>query len=1217
MGGLGVRLARSGGPLLDAGVTLDSVAAHFYASVDDRPSWPVASQLARRRARRPDGRRERGRQLRGGRACSPPAATGEEPPRPAFSPALAVQRTGGSTTVLRRPGHAAAGRRHRAVVVIVQRGFGPLYLEQVGFGVIMRRRTRLGSFGLLHRRLGQPARADRGGRRPAASPTSSSVGRSALDPAAWAVDLAGFAVSADMAGLTLAGGLRKFPVAAGGVEYLGMLLGRFGVYGLSRVRRLRHGRRRRTTSSRRSSLFGAVNGPDRRAAGVLRHRHRRRLRHQPARWSSRPTCRSSATYPFIQALDPARAGRGDPMAELAGARRLLPARARHVLVRGRALVHLLRARRRHRRRRRRRSATASSIDLLGLARMALPRPQAALVSIELGLLARFSTSEGVLWVQAQLTDNSWLLYPRRAAHRRLRVRHLVQGAASAASSCSPSAATTRASTATATRRCRGSALRGASASAISHQGRAVLRAHLRGAHGRRPARGLGRASARPGPRSSFGGARHRLLRPVLARGHRLRVDLPPASRSTSGSARSRSRSRFGAGSRVEGPAVPRPGHVRRSGRSTSVSSSATSRRRPRGARRGTQFVAKYLEEAAPGVAHVLTAITGPGAVPPAGSASTGGARIARTAASASPFRVSARVRADRHQHRAGTRAVRGHGTMSDLPHRARGLGRADAPAGEAGVDAPADRPARRRPRRPDRPAHRPAAAARRVPDRHLGAAAGRRTTRRSRAVTCCPAVDRVLLAGGGDDRRTRPPGPRRRSSTGRSRRARRRPLPFVVEYTVDRHDRADRGFGHARRAGAAGRRRRHRCRSRPGCWPSRGGRSAADVAAWTGARSAAPLLGSLAEGPRRRHPPGRRRAGDPAGRRPVPPPPRPPTVGALLSAPAGAPPVDERPAGPAVTTVGDPSCASSCGTGPASRSPPGRGCRRGRPGAGPALCRPGCCASRCRLPTPSGPCSPTGTPPVTRTGRTGAQAVAGRGADPEAGAPGWRCWARTLTGTGTELTDGDVAVLRCPDAGRDRRRRRPALRPSSRGRVRVVAAAAGRRGRARHRAGALPGTVARRHRAGRAHRACVGDLPGRLSRPPAGEPAGSPACPRPTWATRSGSGPACVARSASRIPARGLAAAPAGWVAPGPRWSPASPPWSPPVRRSRGAGCSPSIRAAAARSTTSRSGSTAPAAGRPRTGGNGRRSSSPTAPAPSRSTRRASSRRTPFTVTAP
>ena len=50
------------------------------------------------------------------------------------------------------------------------------------------------------------------------------------------------------------------------------------------------------------------------------------------------------------------------------------------------------------------------VNLFGLARMALPRPGAAIVSIELALLAHFSTSEGVFLIQAQLTDNSWLLY---------------------------------------------------------------------------------------------------------------------------------------------------------------------------------------------------------------------------------------------------------------------------------------------------------------------------------------------------------------------------------------------------------------------------------------------------------------------------------------------------------------------------------------------------------------------------------------------------------------------------------------------------------------------------------------------------------------------------------------------------------------------------------------------------------------------------------------
>jgi hypothetical protein len=40
---------------------------------------------------------------------------------------------------------------------------------------------------------------------------------------------------------------------------------------------------------------------------------------------------------------------------------------------------------------------------------ALPADEAAVVSIELALKARFSTSEGLFSVQAQLTDNSWLI----------------------------------------------------------------------------------------------------------------------------------------------------------------------------------------------------------------------------------------------------------------------------------------------------------------------------------------------------------------------------------------------------------------------------------------------------------------------------------------------------------------------------------------------------------------------------------------------------------------------------------------------------------------------------------------------------------------------------------------------------------------------------------------------------------------------------------------
>src|SRR5262249_10885983 len=51
------------------------------------------------------------------------------------------------------------------------------------------------------------------------------------------------------------------------------------------------------------------------------------------------------------------------------------------------------------------------VGLLGVARMALPADDAAIVTVELALKVRFSTAEGLFSIQAQLTDNSWLLSP--------------------------------------------------------------------------------------------------------------------------------------------------------------------------------------------------------------------------------------------------------------------------------------------------------------------------------------------------------------------------------------------------------------------------------------------------------------------------------------------------------------------------------------------------------------------------------------------------------------------------------------------------------------------------------------------------------------------------------------------------------------------------------------------------------------------------------------
>jgi hypothetical protein len=73
------------------------------------------------------------------------------------------------------------------------------------------------------------------------------------------VDLAGLAISSDIGGITIEGGLRKFG-DGDTVQYVGMLLGRFGVYGLSVFGGYGHG----VESSQRYGsffAFGAVSGP--------------------------------------------------------------------------------------------------------------------------------------------------------------------------------------------------------------------------------------------------------------------------------------------------------------------------------------------------------------------------------------------------------------------------------------------------------------------------------------------------------------------------------------------------------------------------------------------------------------------------------------------------------------------------------------------------------------------------------------------------------------------------------------------------------------------------------------------------------------------------------------------------------------------------------------------------------------------------------------------
>ncbi len=405
VGGVGVRFSRASGPLLDSVLTIDAVSLLGFGvvragaapgSVDVGGGARVelagvAIPLAG----------ASGGQNTVAQGVMPSAGSGADAPKPRFSPALAIQKPpNGSMAV-----SFSAGSGGGPWWLSIQREFGPIYLEQVGLAV-SQDGQKIASIGVLIdgkvSLFGLSAAVD------SLSLTYHVEGTgSPFDPERWSVDVAGFAVTADLAGLSLAGGLRKFTPAEGGVEYLGMLLARLGVYGIT----VYGGFGQVGPPGDQYSamfLFGAVNGPIGGppaffVTGIGGGFGANRGLVVPADLST------FANYPLIKALDPA-ARAGDPFTELAQARVFFPARrgefwfaagisfTSFALVDGVVVVAIA-------------FGNGFELNVLGLARMALPRPEAALVSIELALVARVSTREGIVLVQAQLTDNSWLIAP--------------------------------------------------------------------------------------------------------------------------------------------------------------------------------------------------------------------------------------------------------------------------------------------------------------------------------------------------------------------------------------------------------------------------------------------------------------------------------------------------------------------------------------------------------------------------------------------------------------------------------------------------------------------------------------------------------------------------------------------------------------------------------------------------------------------------------------
>jgi hypothetical protein len=390
--GVGLRFSKTAGPLLDlGGLSLDAIGLHLYGEASAAGFGGGARLQLDGLAVSPAGAGGDNAVANG--IVSDAGASGAAN-RPSFSPSFAVQihpGQSGPSVSLR------AGDPPGPWWILVQRQLGPLYLERVGFDTV-EQGGRLTRISLLF-----DGRVSLFGLTASVDQLSLSwLGGDVLAVTSWAVDLQGLAVAADMAGVSLSGGLLK-TTHEGQISYVGMLMGRFGIYGLSVF-----GGYTDDHGSPSFFVFGALNGPIggppaffvTGIGGGLGINRGLRVPDDLSRFNE---------YPFIKALDPAAHPPADPMGEL---RRLNdyfpPVRGNFwfaagisftcfALVDGIAVLSVS-------------FGDGLDINLLGLARMALPRPGAALVSIELGLLARFSTREGLFSIRAQLTDNSWLLY---------------------------------------------------------------------------------------------------------------------------------------------------------------------------------------------------------------------------------------------------------------------------------------------------------------------------------------------------------------------------------------------------------------------------------------------------------------------------------------------------------------------------------------------------------------------------------------------------------------------------------------------------------------------------------------------------------------------------------------------------------------------------------------------------------------------------------------
>lgn len=278
----------------------------------------------------------------------------------------------------------------------VHAGFGPIYIGEIGLGVTSTAASLVIDGGVSV--AGLAAEVDE---------LSITVPYAHIsDPSQWSLDLKGLAVGYSGASVTIAGGLVKFDGPP--IEYDGMLLvevASIGAIVVGSYAVVGSGSDQYTSLAIFGGVFVTIQIPPYLSLTgfALGLGYNRRLL-VPDDLTQIPD------FILVKALDQPEAIANDPMQALfAFHEEVPPARGALWLaagLRGTAfeLVHIT-------------AVLYVALDrgvdvgLLGVARLALPADDAAIVNIELALKVRFSTDEGLFSVQAQLTDNSWLISP--------------------------------------------------------------------------------------------------------------------------------------------------------------------------------------------------------------------------------------------------------------------------------------------------------------------------------------------------------------------------------------------------------------------------------------------------------------------------------------------------------------------------------------------------------------------------------------------------------------------------------------------------------------------------------------------------------------------------------------------------------------------------------------------------------------------------------------